>query len=406
MFLYRLATRSPCLKRVVAWLVSIVLLSVARIDSAVAQTAPTFTLDPFIQVSEMFDDNVALTANGHHKDLVTNALLGCKLSFTSDGQRAELNVLTALQKFAEHPQLDDFGNTDIARFNDEIRLTPSTTARVDNSFVRASASSGLLTGMDPTLSPQFAVAILSNAQSVSNFVDATLTHQSSELWSTLIRINQSFFESSTTGSSFIQGLSLAEEYRATAEAHLGVSYEFDDMRFSRFSGSEVHFPRIYLDWTPMATLKLEVEAGPILFQGSHGAVSADPGFRIAGKYSLRRLELEIRGGQAPSTAAAFGGAGLVMSAAGSISYALSRRAALTAGTGFYQFTGNRLDAQVLSYGIGASYKVNRAVSIFAQAWRVRQSGGALVGSSPTSTSSANVGTVGIVVSFEAIRGTL
>jgi hypothetical protein len=403
MFRCRLAIRSPFRSRI-RWC-EIALVAFTCVYAAPASAEMVYRLDPFVQISEMFDDNIGMSAKDRQKDLVTNALLGFNLNFGSGQQIGKLEYLGALQKFAEHPEHDEFGSTQYAQFNDQIKVTPSTTLNVSDSFVRAGASSGLLTGLNPTLSPQFAAAILSNQKSVGNYGEFSITHQSSERWSTLLHVNQSYFESETSGSSFVQGMGVKEDYRSTEDAHVGLTYEFVDMRFSRFPRSEAHFPRAYLDWTISPKLKFSGEAGLIVFQNNH-AMSVDPGFRVTGEYSSRRLKVEVRGGQTPSTTASFAGAALVRNGEGSVSYALSRRTSLLAGVGFYQFTGNNQDAQVLSYGVGASYKVTRWASIFVEGWRVQQSGGVGFGSTQNSASGSTIATVGLVVSFEAIRGTL
>jgi hypothetical protein len=403
MFLCRPGIRSPFRSRI--WWCEIAFLAFTSVYAVPVSAETVFRLDPFIQVSEMFDDNVGLTAKNRQKDLVTNSLLGFDLNFDSNQQFGRLQYLGAFQKFAEHPEHDEFGSTQSANFSDQIKVTPSTTLSVADSFIRAGASSGLLIGLNPTLSPQLAVALLSNQQSVGNYGEFSLNHQWSERWSTSLRVNQSYFESGTTGSSFVQGAVVQEDYRSTADTHIGLAYEFDDMRSSQFPRSEAHFPRVYLNWTATPTLKFTAEGGPIAFQNSH-AISLDPGFRLTGAYSLRRLKVQVRGGQTPTIGASFSGAGLVRNGEGSVSYALSRRTSLLAGVGFYQFTGNNVDAQVLSYGIGASYKVTRQASIFVDGWRIQQSGGTGLSSTSNATSSSDIFTVGILFSFEAFRGGL
>ena len=404
MFLCSPAIRSPFRSRI-RWC-EIALVAFTSVYAVPASAETIFRLDPFVQISEMFDSNIGLSAKNPQKDLVTNALLGFNLEFGNNQQIGELQYMSALQKFAEHPERDDFGSTQYARLSDRIRVTPSTTLSVSDYFLRAGASSGLLTGLNPTLSPQFAVAILSNEQSVSNYGEFSLTHQSSERWSTSLRVNQSYFESGSSGSTFIQGFSVSEDYGSSQDAHVGLTYELEDVRASRFPRSEAHFPRVYLNWTVTPRLKFTGEAGPIVFQNNH-SVSLEPGFRLTGEYSTRRLKVEVRGGQSPTITASFAGAGLIRQGEGSVTYALSRRTSLLAGVGFYQFSGNNENAQVLSYGIGASYKLTRWATVFVEGWRVQQSGGAGFGSTPNpATSNSNVVTVGISVSFEAIRGAL
>jgi hypothetical protein len=403
MFLCRPAIRSP-FRSWIRWC-EIALVAFTGVYAVPASAETIFRLDPFVQISEMFDDNVGLSPKNPQKDLVTNVLLGFDLNFASNQQFGRLEYLSAFQKFAEHPQHDEFGSTQYANFSDQVKVTPSTTLSASDSFVRAGASSGLLIGLNPTLSPQLAVALLSNTQSVGNYGEFSLNHQWSERWATSLRVNQSYFESGTTGSSFVQGIDVKQDYRSTEGAHVGLAYEFDDMRSSRFPRSEAHFPRVYLDWTPTPTLKFSAEAGPIVFQNSQN-ISLDPGFRLTATYSLRRLKVQVRGGQTPTTSASFGGSGLVRNGEGSVTYLLSRRTTLLAGVGFYQFTGNNTDAQVLSYGIGASYKINRRASIFINGWRIQQTAGPGVTTTPNASSSSNIVTIGILFSFEAFKGAL
>lgn len=406
MFGFRLAIRLPYLSRVGWLLTAAVGLNVISAGSAAGQSVPLFTVYPFVQVNEMFDDNVELSQKNRVQDAITNTLLGCNVDFSGNMQTGRFTALTALQTFAEHPGLNDFANTEIARYTSAIRLDPSTTLNLDDSFVRAGASSGLLTAMEPELSPQFAAALLSNVRSTSNYFDLTARHESSEVWSTLARVTQSVFDSNTTGQAFAQGLNLGEEYKASEQTRFGLTYEFDEMRFSRYSRSEAHFPRVYLDWTPSSRLKVKIELGPIVSRRSNEAASVQPGFQLTGKYSLRRLTSEISAAQTPATVTGFAGTGLLMTTRGYVSGALSRRVSIDAGVDWYRFTGNGFDAQILSYGIGATYRVNRNVTVFTQCWRVHQRGGIGSGMAPTPSSSALIESFGIRATFQAVRGTL
>src|SRR5712664_3589021 len=98
MFLCRPAIRSPFLS-LLRWCgIALVAFTIVYAVPALAETV--FTLDPFVQVSEMFDDNVGLSAKNRQKDMVSNALLGFDLNFGSGPHIGKLEYMGALQKYA------------------------------------------------------------------------------------------------------------------------------------------------------------------------------------------------------------------------------------------------------------------------------------------------------------------
>src|ERR1700730_2701112 len=165
-------------------------LIVAGLTLFSTQPAAAYTLlqvVPIIQVNQLYDDNIALSASRPQRDFVTTLVGGVDLGYHGPRRSGSFLYETVGEIFLKYPQNDTFGNTHFLQLSDRERINERTALLVEDSFLTGKVPGSLLMSISvensaPSLNPQLALAILGNAPSTSNFANASLAHKFNEQW--------------------------------------------------------------------------------------------------------------------------------------------------------------------------------------------------------------------------------
>lgn len=84
--------------------------------ASVARGQAGWYVTPSLSVSERFEDNVFRSSSDREHDFITNITPGLRLAYQSDPLTLTLAYSTTYAKFVEHPELDNFGNSQSGTF--------------------------------------------------------------------------------------------------------------------------------------------------------------------------------------------------------------------------------------------------------------------------------------------------
>lgn len=376
-----------------------------------------FRFYPELQAAGFYSDNVPLRTTDKMGDFGSTMIGGFFLDYTSAARYASLHYDTFAQLFTHQTKYDRAGEGQAVGVTDDENLSRTTKLRLDEFFCRdAPGHIGIITGAEvPQFNSISALLLLATDQSSINWFNAALYHYWGRNWSSSLNLHQvTLWENGSNGTTnktgYEQSVGTVTEYHLTDRFALGPGYRFYDFRFSNSGvpGEQAHWPLVRTTWQPTKDLTLQGSMGVLIShtQGSSGAEVNPAGLATLEYNFSRRTRLTISGGQEPQLD--FAGAGLGRFARGRILHDFTPRLTGHAGVGYYEESGSRFDAQLISWGFGLSERVNRWLRVYAQFVELRRNE---TGSSqflPSGNQSGNeaVGdyiTVGLNVSIEAFR---
>jgi hypothetical protein len=244
-------------------------------------------------------------------------------------------------------------------------------------------------------------------------VTVDLRHDFTEQWSYDVDARQEVF-STSNALSLLSSVGGHTDYSLSPHTSLGAGYEYYDFRFSNSpSPVETQFPQLRLKWDATRQLEFSGRGGFLISSRPEGGTGETrPGYEASTTYLSPHWRISVGAGQTPGITAS-GGAGVVRDASGDLTYLIDRRTTLFAGVSYYEMIGGPNPLSVLSYGGGASYRVNRWLVLYAQYVGLNESSAVQFGPQPVSSStssskpiSSNILMFGVSLSFEAFRSAL
>jgi hypothetical protein len=335
---------------------------------AVRASAETlFSLYPVLQVTEGYNDNITLVATHALGDWVNTDLGGFALDWGGGGRAGSLQYYTIIQTFANYTQFNSYANTNFITLNDQEQLSPTLSMFVNDSVAIGNITGGLLVGNTGALSSQVAQSAVSNTETVSNVFDVNFSKKINENWTAQLGVVQDFY-SITTQSSYQQGGTLSLLRSLMPNIQAGLSYTFNDFRFSNEPPSESHSPQLVIDWDITRVFSLDLSGGLVAidnFGGPSGSFLVKPAGTGTLTYRGERLTASLSGGQNASLTGGLGGTGLTRFASGVVTYALFRNTFAHVGVSYDQFVGGGANGSIISYGAGVSTRPRKWLTLFA-----------------------------------------
>jgi len=390
----------------VGWLV----ISVATV--AVAQVSST--LYPYGEFAALYDDNIDQAAGRNGRgDFISTELLGGSLQTDAPQKHFALDYSTLESQYLSTPSLDRTFQDHFVGASYDQRLSPNITFSMGDSLLIGDAvSSAIITGGQVPLSLQLLQGLLFRSSSHNNFFNSDISYSNPQSWRASATVEQLFFSGGgTSGESFGQGCTLTADHDlGKSEFDLGAAYSFEDFRFSElFPPTETHWPQLRLIWHPDANLDVLVRTGPIFadsFAGDSNGVphsggwTIDPGGMLQMRYSGRRFNVSIEGGQEPGLGAGLAGAALYRSASLFFEYSISRRLVVFVKQGFLQTSANGSSSQLITYSVGATNQISQHLSLTCQYYGIRNtvsgSSAQVIGVESGTNAVANLFLVGVI----------
>jgi hypothetical protein len=385
--------------------------------SSVSRADSLFRLFPESQLNGFYGDNIPLRTNNEIGDFGSTMVFGFYLDYTSAARYTSLHYDTFVQLFTHQTRLDRAGEGQFVDFRDDENISPTTKAYFNEVFYRDASVVTTVTTSDQ--SPQFnsvlALLLLANDQtSVSQF-EGQLEHQWTERWSSELSVHQTtFFGNNNNGNadddSFAQGVTTATDYHFTSRFSLGLGYRFYDWRFTfpGRPGEQAHWPFARFNWQATPNLYLSGRGGVVISHTQGQGDQVNPGGLGVVEYQFHRGTASLSGGQEPSLTSAFGTVGNIRGFRANVLYYFTPRLTGTAGGSFYNASGSDFNGEFISWGVGASQRVNKWLSLNARFIQVRSNDNASNQFLPSNVQSGEwaVGDyyiVGLAISFEALR---
>jgi len=399
-------------------------LGIALLAALLIFTAPAagradnlFRFYPEAELSGFYGDNVPMRSSNAVGDWVGSGAAGFYLDYTSDARYASLHYDTFAQLFAYQSRYDRAGEGQFVRATDDEKLSRTTRLRLEELFYRNSPTLvGIITSNEtPQFNTEAAELLLANDQASISHFNAVLAHDWGRNWSSDFSVHQtSFFatsNSNTSNDTFDQSVSGVTQYHFSNSFTIGPGYRFYDFIFTSPGrpGEQAHWPFVRASWQPLQNLYLSGSVGVVIsYSQGTDRQSVNPGGVGLLEYDIQRGHFKVYGGQEPELVSTLGGAGLIREVRGNILYDFTQRLTGNVGAGYYDLHGNGIDAQLVSWGMGLSDRVNRWLSVYAKFVELRRTESAPAQFLPTGTQSGrsetgNYFVVGLNVSVEAFR---
>jgi hypothetical protein len=402
-------------------MVIVLVLPIARVARAAE-----FSLWPYAEIDEAYDDNVKETSSNKKGDFLTVESFGATLEAETADRTFFLTYTTLMIEHVSYPNEDSFGQDHYVGLQDTERLSANTTLSITNSFlIGNSVSGGIVTSGATPIGSQLLSSILYKSGTLSNTFAANLFSKFSDSFTWSANVHQNYFSTlsntATTGGvtgsaaskqSFNQGGMLTGGWNLGERFTGGGSCDFEDYRFSNneISTTEAEWLQGRLGWglgTPYSVL---AQVGPIISESSSGTIGTtheaaqtkvDFGYLITGSYTDRRFKFSATAGQVPELSAGLGGFSAAQTYAALIQYKLSRRATLFANFGYVNFTGTGISTEVLTYTGGVSYRLAQMFTLNAQYLGYQTIGGGTSTSTifavPAGTTVTNIFMIGVII---------
>ena len=401
-------------------MVIVLVLPIARVRAA------EFSLWPYTEIDEAYDDNVKETSSNKKGDFLTVESLGATLEAETAARTFFLTYTTLMSEYVSYPGEDSFGQDHYVGLQDTERLSASTTLSISNSFlIGNSVGGGLVTTGATPIGSQLLSSILYKSGTLSNTFAVNLFSKFNDSLTWSVNIHQNYFSTlsntptaggvtgtAASAQNFNQGAMLTGDWNLGERFTGGGTCDFEDYRFSNsdIPTTEAEWLQGRLGWglgTPYSVL---AQVGPIISESSSGSTGTtheaaqtkvDFGYLITASYTDRRLKFSATAGQTPELSAGLGGFSTSQGYGALIQYKLSRRATLFANFGYTKFSGTGVSTEVLSYTGGVSYRLAKMFTLTAQYLGYQTIGGGTSTSTifaiPTGTTVTNIFMIGVIV---------
>lgn len=422
-----------------AWRLFACLLTVLVLPSARAACAVEFSLWPYAEVDEGYDDNVRETSSNKKGDFLTVESLGATLEAETAARSLFLTYTTTMIEHVSYPSEDSFGRDNYVGVQDTERLSANITLSISESFLSGNSVSGsLATSGSTPIGSQLLYTILYNSGTLSNVFAANLTSRFSDSFTWSANVHQYFFStqsnSATSGGvsgspasteNYNQGGILAGDWDLGERFTAGAGCEFDDFRFSNgnFPTTEAEWLLARFGWGAGTPFSVLAQIGPIISQNSSGTIGTtreaaqdkvDFGYLITATYTDRRLKFLATTEQIPGLSAGFGGFSTTQTYSARIQYKLSRQATVFANFGYLGISGTGVSTDGLTYTGGVSYRLAQMVTVSAQYLGYQIIGGGTtrgigafgpgtIVASPQGTTVTNLFLIGVIVTPPPIK---
>jgi hypothetical protein len=408
-------------RRLLICMAIVLVLPIAR----VAQAAE-FSLWPYAEVDEAYDDNVKETSSNKKGDFLTVESFGATLEAETAARSFFLTYTTLMIEHVSYPGEDSFGQDHYVGLQDTERLSANTTLSITNSFLVGNSVSGsfVTSGATP-IGSQLLSSILYKTGTLSNTFAANLFSKFSDSFTWSANVHQNYFSTLSntpsaggiTGSAastqnFNQGAMLTGDWNLGERFTGGGTCDFEDYRFSNsdIPTTEAEWLQGRLGWGSGTPYSVLAQVGPIISESSSGTIGTshvaaqtkvDFGYLITASYTDRRFKFSATAGQVPELSAGLGGYSTAQTYAALIQYKLSRRATLFANFGYVNFTGTGISTEVLTYTGGVSYRLAQMFTLTAQYLGYQTIGGGTSTSTvfaiPVGTTVTNIFMIGVIV---------
>ena len=372
-----------------------------------ARSATLLNLYPILDVSEGYNDNIALTANKHKGDFLTTVLAGFTLDFGGGSRNGAFEYDTLFQTYAGHSQFNSYAGTNFLSLSDHETLSPTLNLNLSDSAVIGSITGGVLASNAGAVSSQVAQSAIGNTSGVSNDFNLQLDQRLGDFVTASLSAQQDF-SSNGFQTYYIQGGGPSALYALTPNLQVGGEYKFLDFRFSNQPATETHSVQALARWNLSELLRVELTTGIAAFDkfGGKTSLQAKPVGNGSITYKRERWTITASGGQLPSGTGGLGGAGVERRGSGTFSYALLRHTSLNFGASYSEFVGGGSNSEFLSYGGGVSTQPYKWLTLFAayQGFQETVSAASKVSALTTpigQTAVSNMFALGLSVTFDA-----
>jgi hypothetical protein len=397
------------------------LLTVVGLAAFSAQPAVAYTLlqvIPIIQLNQLYDDNIQLSASHPEGDFVTNLVGGVNLTYYGAKRTGSFQYETVGENFLKYSQYDNIGSTHFLQFYDRERMSERTTLSIDDWFLAGKIPSSLFTSGSvaksiPSLNPQVALAILGRVRSISNFAEVILTHRFDERWSVAVGAKHDMLYTAAA-TTLLANFYGQAEYALTPRTGVNAGYNYYNFSFSNGSPPlQTHYSRLGLSWGGSKQFQFHGSIGAMMFQNSGDLGNwFEPGYSATAAYQSSVWRIIVSGGQEPGITGS-GGAGTIRTASSDVAYVLRRNVTLFAGMSYYRLQSGHSSSEMISYGGGLSYHFKAGINFYSQYLGIIESAGAAdflqtvpPGTNGSGTVRNNSYMFGMSLTFEAFRKAL
>jgi hypothetical protein len=377
------------------------------------------TIYPYLELAGVYTDNAQQQSSEHARgDFIATELLGGSLQTAAPNKYFGVDYTTLGAQYISTPSLDrTFQDHFVGASYDQGLSTSITLSLRDTLLVGNPVTSMIITGGTVPFSPQLLQSLLFRSSTLDNLFNVETNYTSPTSWDLGANVYQLFFNGSGTEGSFGQGATLIADYPLNYQLRVGSEYDFEDFRYTqRFPPTETHWPQVRLIWSPDSNFSVLLRGGPIFFDnfaggsnGFHrsGGWSIDPGGMLVAKYSGRKVDIALEGGQQPGIGAGLGEAGLYRNSSFILDYAVSRSLSVFARQGFLDISAPHTNAQVITYTVGVSYQVSKNFLLTAQYYGIRNllsgTSAQIVGIKPGTQPVTNLFLIGVICELDPIR---
>jgi hypothetical protein len=341
-----------------------------------------FRLFPEFQANGFYGDNIGLRSNNEIGDFGTTMVAGFFLDYTSEARYASLHYDTFAQLFLHRTQFDRAGEGQSVSASDDENISPTTHLRFYDFFYRDAPTETAVTTSDqsPAFNTTLTQLLLVNFNASVNHFSAVLTHAWGRGWTSEFSVHQTTFwangDNNSTGTGYTtygQGASGTTEYHFNDRFALGAGYRYYDFQFTHpgTADAQAHWPFALANWYPTKNLYLSGTAG-VVINHTQG-MGEKENFAGIGQieYNFYRGHLSVWGGQEPDLVTAGGGLGVIRGVRGRLTYDITQRLTGYAGGAFYNSSGTGFNADLVSWGVGLTQRVNQYASVYARFVQIR-----------------------------------
>jgi hypothetical protein len=378
-----------------------------------------FRFYPEAQINGFYGDNIQLKTNNGSGGFGSAMVAGFYLDYTSSARYASLHWDTFAQLFTHQTELDRAGEGQYVNATDTENISSTTKIRFDDFFYRDAPTVLTITTSDqaPQFNSLLAELLLANDQVSINRFSATMWHSWGRGWTSEFSVHQTTFFGNSDNSnnnstnSYVQSFSTNTDYHFTERFSLGGGYRYYDFQFSAAGrpDEQAHWPFARVTWQANRNLFLSAIGGVVIAhtQGTNND-TVSPGALGLVEYTFHHGILRLYGGQEPELTSGLGGVGEIRGGRGNLVYYFTPRVTGTAGGGFYQSNGNGFNAQLISWGVGVSDRLNKSLAVYARFTQIQINEKGRTEFLPTGFQSGREATgnyfiLGLSVSVEAFR---
>ena len=358
---------------------------------------------PIFQLNEIYSDNInAFSSSGGGGDFFTAGVLGCYIGLQQPDRYLSADYETFGEKFVHNDEFDSYGHGHYFHLSYFDRSEVDTTISAQDDIIDNGFAGAVLAGLNgpPSFNVALAYALLGRNTGLINTFEGGATHRFSPRWSATLTLRQTYL----SGSGYLQSGDLELNYETGAEVTLGGAASFYDFIPSSSgspgqassSNSQAYYPHAVLKWHPTDNLDFRATTGPILLNSS-ATTEGKFGFTVDLRYEVRRLRMEVGGSQLPNITVYGGGAAILRSGRGQVTYRLTRYTDVDVGSGYFEISGAGSDTQLITYGGGVTRRIASWINVYARYVALRRS------NSPSAENVSNIFVIGASVSFEAFR---